>query len=47
MVPILAIGKIIGTQISAAHDDLVIDTIELHMLKTPAFIDTIRDDLLA
>lgn len=27
-----------------AQDDLVIKTIQLHMLKTPPFIDTLRQD---
>lgn len=47
MVSVLAIGKIIGTEISATHDDLVIDTVEFHVLKSPTFVDTFGDNLLA
>lgn len=46
MVTILSVCEVITGQVRTGHDDFVIHSIELHVLKTPAFVDTLGDDLL-
>lgn len=47
MVSILAVGEVVGGQICAGENDLVVDAVELDMLKAPAFVDALGDEPFA
>ena len=47
MVAILPICEIVVRQIRARHNDLVVDSIQLHVLQSPPFIDPLRENGLA
>lgn len=46
MVPVLAVCEVIVAQVRAGDDDLVIDSVQLHVLQSPTLVETLGDDLL-
>lgn len=46
MIAILTVGEVVVRQVCSGHDYLVINTVKLHVLQAPAFVDSFRDDLL-
>ena len=47
MVSVLPVGKVVFAEVCAAHDDFVVDAIELHVLEAPSLVDALGDILFA
>lgn len=43
MVSVLPVGEVVFAEVCAAHDDFVVDAVQLHVLQAPALIDTLGD----
>lgn len=43
MIPVLSIREIVRGQVCPGKQDLVIESVELHVLQTPSLVDSLRN----
>lgn len=47
VVPILTVGEVVGREVCAGEDHLVVDSVELDVLKSPSLVDALGDQAFA